>query len=694
MYLPENIARLKDIAYDLWWASSAEARAVFKMISPRMWRESEHNPVRLLQNVEQSRLNFLAGDPQFKAAYETIVAQYEHDLGRPDTLIATTYPELANKTIAYFSAEYGLHTSLPIYSGGLGILAGDHIKTASDIGLDLVAVGFLYPHGYFEQRIDRKGKQHAEYHQLELAQTPLQLARRPDGSPCIVTVKPDNTGQPVALQIWFIKVGRITIYLMDSDLEINQPEDRELTRRLYGGDKIYRLRQEMALGIGGARALEAMGIVPDVWHANEGHAAFLFIERLRNEVERGKPFQEALEHIRATSLFTTHTPVPAGHDAFGLDTIAEYFSETIAKLGISREEFLQLGIHSDPSGDAFNMTALALNMTRYRNAVSEKHEEVSKAMWPMFGDIGHVTNGVHIPTWLAQEWRILFSSLLGTDWKRRLTDRAFWKNIYSIPDEVIWSLRLELNKNLQRFILQELRKNHLNESDTDLVVRGALFDPTALTIGFARRFATYKRSTLLFHDPNRLGQILNNSERPVQIVFSGKAHPADEEGQALIRDIWQKAEDPRFRGKLFFLENYDMHSAKFLVSGADLWLNMPRVPLEASGTSGMKAAINGVPNCSVLDGWWCEGYNGSNGWAISSVENTSPDEQDAHDAEALYRLLESEIVPLYYERDLSDIPRGWVQVVKESMISIIPQFTSERMLSEYIEKFYTQATRS
>ncbi len=691
MYLPENIARLKDIAYDLWWASSAEARAVFRMISPRLWRESEHNPVRLLNSIGQPRLNALANDPQFLNAYHLLVSQYESDLTRNDTLVATQYPQINHKTIAYFSAEYGLHSSLPIYSGGLGILAGDHVKTASDIGLNLVAVGFLYPYGYFEQRVDRKGKQHAEYHQLKLIETPLELARTPDGEPCIVRVLPDNSGQSIALQVWKIKVGRVTIYLMDSDLEVNHPEDRELTRRLYGGDKSYRLRQEMALGIGGIRALKALGIAPDVWHANEGHAAFLFIERLRNEVEQGHSYHEALERVRATSLFTTHTPVPAGHDAFDLDTIAEYFSETIAKLGISREEFLALGLHKETWGDAFNMTALALNMTNHRNAVSDKHEEVSRLMWPSYGEIGHVTNGVHIPTWLSQEWRVLFTSLLGLDWKRKFSDTTFWKYLYSIPDEVIWSLRLELNKNLQRFILQELRKHHLTESDADLVVRGALFDPNAFTIGFARRFATYKRATLLFRDPNRLSQLVNNAERPVQIVFSGKAHPADADGQSLIRDIWEHAADPRFRGKIFFMENYDMHSAKFLVSGADLWLNMPRVPLEASGTSGMKAAINGVPNCSILDGWWCEGYNGKNGWAVSSLENATPEEQDAHDAEALYRLLETEIVPMYYDRDLADIPRAWVQVVKESMASVIPQFTSERMLAEYVQKFYSKA---
>jgi starch phosphorylase len=314
-------------------------------------------------------------------------------------------------------------------------------------------------------------------------------------------------------------------------------------------------------------------------------------------------------------------------------------------------------------------------------------------MWASYGEIGHVTNGVHIPTWLAQEWRVLFTSLLGSDWKRKFSDASFWQYLHSIPDEVIWSMRLELNKNLQRFILQELRKHHLAESDADLVVRGALFDPNAFTIGFARRFATYKRATLLFSDPTRLSQLVNNPAQPVQIVFSGKAHPADADGQALIRDIWEHAADPRFRGKIFFLENYDMHSAKFLVSGADLWLNMPRVPLEASGTSGMKAAINGVPNCSVLDGWWCEGYNGKNGWAVGAVENATRDEQDAHDAEAIYRLLEAEIVPMYYDRDLSDIPRAWVQVVKESMASVIPQFTSERMLAEYIQKFYSKAAK-
>lgn len=691
MYLPESVSRLQEVAYDLWWASSAEARAVFRMISPRLWRESEHNPVRLLQNVEQSRLTVLAADPQFRAVYEALLARYDDDLNRSDTLVAVHYPILKDKTVAYFSAEYGLHTSLPIYSGGLGILAGDHVKTASDIGLNIVAVGFLYPHGYFEQRIDSKGKQHAEYQWLDPAQTPLRLLSTQEGTPLVVHVRADNAEQPIALQVWSIKVGRVTIYLMDSDLPENKPEDRELTQRLYGGDKLYRLRQEMALGIGGARALTALGITPDVWHANEGHAAFLFIERLRNEVDSGKSYSEALAHIRRTSLFTTHTPVPAGHDAFLPDTVAEYFSETTKRLGITRDEFLDLGRHTESWGESFNMTALALNMTSHRNAVSKKHEEVTRLMWQGYGAIDHVTNGVHIPTWLAQEWRILFASLLAADWKRRLADAAFWQNIHGIPDEVIWSVRLDLNKHLQRLVLQELRKHHAEERGSSLIVRGALLDPNALTIGFARRFATYKRATLLFQNPERLARILGNHERPVQIVFSGKAHPADADGQSLISEIWEYAEDPRFHGKIFFLENYDMHSAKFLVAGADLWLNMPRIPLEASGTSGMKAAINGAPNCSILDGWWCEGYNGSNGWAVASLEGASPEEQDAHDADAIYRLLETEIVPLYYDRDLADIPRGWIQVIKNSMASIIPQFASERMLAEYIEKFYSKA---
>lgn len=689
--LPQRIAGLAQLATDLWWASSAEARSLFKMISRTHWHDTEHNPIELLRSIPQTRFTELSENPTFLAYYDRAMDIFEQEHATSDTYTYTHHKELLGKTVAYFSAEYGLHASLPIYSGGLGILAGDHVKTAGDLGVPLVAIGFLYPYGYFEQHIDSDGTQIAEYRNLDFPNSPIEQVFLPDGSPLIVSLRLDNEPQNLHLQIWKVKVGRATIYLMDSDLDLNAPDDREITKRLYGGDKVYRLRQELALGIGGVKTLAALGIAPDVWHANEGHAAFIFIERLRLEMKNGLSFIDAVSKIKKTSIFTTHTPVPAGHDAFSFDLVTEYFAKTIAEIGITKEDFLLLGKHEEEWGEAFNMTSLAMNMTDYRNAVSKKHEEVTRSMWKEYDNIGSVTNGIHIPTWLAPEWNELFTSSLRGNWKKRLMDVEYWKQLHEIPDALFWKIRQELNHDLQGYILASLREQYVGINDKELVVRGALFDERAFTIGFARRFATYKRATLLFSDPDRLARILNRENMPVQLVFSGKAHPADTEGQSLIRTIWDYANDPLFTGKIYFLENYSMHSAKYLVQGVDLWLNTPRKPLEASGTSGMKAAINGVPNFSVLDGWWIEGYNTKNGWAIDSPEGVSTDEQDAIDVEAIYSKLEQEIVPLYYHRELTDIPHGWIKVAKESMASVIPAFTSERMLMEYIQKLYCKA---
>jgi glycogen phosphorylase len=691
--LPHRIAGLAELATDLWWASSAEARSLFRMISRRLWHETEHNPVELLRTISEARLAELAEHPTFLAYFDRIMDIFEHEHTRKDTYTEKNHKEFQGKTIAYFSAEYGLHTSLPIYSGGLGILAGDHVKTAGDLGLPLVAIGFLYPYGYFEQHIESDGTQLAEYRNLDFQNSPVERVQNADGSPLIVTIRLDNDPQLLHLQIWMVKVGRTTIYLMDSDLELNAQDDREITKRLYGGDKVYRLRQEIALGVGGVKTLEALGIEPDVWHANEGHAAFIFIERLRREMLKGVSFGDAVAKIRRSSIFTTHTPVPAGHDAFSFELITDYFAKTIEELGVSKDDFLLLGKHEEEWGEAFNMTSLAMNMTEYRNAVSKKHEEVTRSMWPEYDNVGSVTNGVHVPTWLAPEWNELFTTSLSGEWKKNLTDASYWQQIQAIPDELFWKIRDELNNDLRGFMVALLREQYIGTSDKELIVRGALFDTHAFTIGFARRFATYKRAALLFKDPERLSRILNRETMPAQIVFSGKAHPADKEGQELIRMIWEYANDPLFTGKVFFLENYSIHSAKYLVQGVDMWMNTPRKPLEASGTSGMKAAINGVPNFSVLDGWWIEGYNGKNGWAIDSDENLTPEEQDTQDVETIYSKLEEEIIPLYYRRDLSGIPHGWVKVAKEAMMTAIPNFTSERMMIEYIKKYYGKALR-
>jgi starch phosphorylase len=693
--IPERISRLAELAYDLWWSSSEEARSFFRSMSRPYWWASNHNPIRLLQDITHSRLQSLVADPAFLTAYDNLMARYDRDQSRRDRFVQTAHPEIADKTVAYFSAEYGIHASLPIYSGGLGVLAGDHIKTAHDMGMPIVAVGFMYPYGYFEQHVTSDGEQIAEYRHLITNLTPLKKVFTKDGEPLIISLQLGREESKLHLQIWEIKVGNVTVYLMDSDMEGNEPSDREITKRLYGGDKLYRLRQEIALGVGGVRALSALGIKPAAWHANEGHASFMLIERLRQEFLGGKSASEAITHIRSTSIFTTHTPVPAGHDAFALDVVADYFHDTISELGISDEEFLSLGRNPEPEGDLFNMTALAMRMSDYRNAVSQKHRDVTRKMWGEYEHDSHpiigVTNGIHIPTWISHELDQLFKKHIAIDWKLRLFDMEMWKKIYDIPDHFLWEFRKDQSRNLLRHIIDNLRQTQIDESEAELIIRGAFCNPYALTIGFARRFATYKRATLLFRDPDRLATILNHKEHPVQIIFSGKAHPADEDGKELIKEIWEYASDPLFRGKIIFLENYTMHSAKLLVQGVDLWMNTPRAPMEASGTSGMKAAINGVPNLSVLDGWWCEGYNGKNGWAIEAHENMDNKIQDAQDSAEIYRLLEDEIIPLYFTRTLEDIPTGWLAVMKESIYSVLPNFSSQRMMKQYIEELYIPA---
>jgi starch phosphorylase len=677
--LPAHLEHLADLALDIWWASSAETRTLWKMISPRLWHETEHNPIRLLRSVSRERLDELSSHPVFLAQYDHVLRRYHDYLN--DNRISDTH-------VAYFSAEYGLHASLPIYSGGLGILAGDHVKTASDLGLPLTAVGFLYPYGYFEQHISADGSQQADYRNLDFENTPVQKVCTADGEQLVIRLRLDDEDRDLALAVWKVHVGRCTIYLMDSDIDENSDEDRAITQRLYGGDKIYRLRQEIALGVGGVRLLDALGILPDVWHINEGHAAFVFVERLRLLCKSGMTPADAIARIRSTSVFTTHTPVPAGHDAFDFDHIRKYFRAAIEDIGIPEEQFLAFGAHEESWGEAFNMTTLALNMTSNRNAVSRKHEEVTREMWSGYEPITHITNGVHIPTWLAQQWNELFTSMLDAQWTKRLGDAEFWKTIHAIPDELIWNIRKDLSRELHRILLTLLREQYHGGDAADLIIRGAFLDPTKFTVGFARRFATYKRPTLIFRDPDRLASIINDPLRPVQIIFSGKAHPADTEGQQALKMLWDYARDPQFLGKIIFVENYSMHSAKFLVQGVDLWLNNPRPPMEASGTSGMKAAINGVPNLSVLDGWWIEGFNGHNGWGIEPSASTDVNEQDAHEANAIYRLLEEEIVPLYYKRDITGIPRGWMHIVKESIASTIVRFSSHRMLTEYIAKMY------
>jgi starch phosphorylase len=698
--IPEPIRRLTDLANNLWWSWHVPARNLFKAVSYPLWKSTRHNPVRMLQLVDPARLEALAHDPGFLASYEKVVAAFDAELGNGDLWFAKHHPE-RTQPVAYFSAEFGLHGSLPIYSGGLGVLSGDHCKEASDLGLPLVGVGFLYPQGYFRQHIPPDGWQEAIYDTLDLDHVPLHPVFDSHGSRLMVAVT--LRGVPLHLQVWEVRAGRVHLYLMDSNVPQNSSWDRDLSARLYGGDQETRIRQEIVLGLGGVRVLRALGVDPAVWHMNEGHSAFLVLERLRELAQGGHAFDQAVEAVRQRTVFTTHTPVPAGHDAFPYHLMDEYFGRFWAEMGISREHFMALGEHQG----RFNMTVLALRLSDQCNGVSELHGEISRRMWhSVWPDrpveqvpIKAITNGVHLPSWVSTTLKELFDEYACADWAQRYDDPLVWDCLDEIPDEVLWGVHQHLKSKLLAFadarIRQQWRSGNLQASQ--VLASGALLDPEALTIGFGRRFATYKRATLLFQDLRRIREILNAERRPVQLVFAGKAHPADAGGKELIQQVYHYAQDPDFGGRVAFLEDYDLHVAHFLVQGVDVWLNNPRRPNEASGTSGMKAAMNGVPNLSVLDGWWAEAYQPAvsgrpaNGWAFGDVEYGNADTQDEVDSQALYRLLEQEVVPLFYNRDAGGIPRGWVRVMREAMRTSLAAFSMRRMVKEYIEELYLPA---
>ncbi len=700
--IPTPVNRLGELAYNLWWSWHDNARVLFKMLERTLWKETTHRPVKMLCEMTPEQVAQATKDPLFRRAYNAVLMSYDRDTQSEDLWFPTQYPELVDRPIAYFSFEFGLHQSLPIYSGGLGILSGDHCKEASDLGLPFIGVGFLYPQGYFRQRIPSNGWQDAVYVPLNPDEVPIRPILDANGERLFVQVQLDR--QIVYAELWHVQVGRVNLFLMDTDVEQNSPWDRELTHRLYGGDHEMRIKQEIVLGIGGVRALRAMGIQPAVWHLNEGHSAFLVLERIRELVDNGWSFEDAAAGVRATSVFTTHTPVPAGHDAFPFHLVEKYFWHYWEQLGLGREAFLRLGEHHQEWGSAFNMTVLALRYSSHTSAVSKLHGQVSRRMWssawPDLPEdevpITSITNGVHLPTWMAGSVGRLLTKYLGLDWLDRHDDPALWTRVSDIPDVELWEVRQHLKRKLTSFIRERARRRRISgEMDPEQVLTaGTFLDPDALTIGFARRFATYKRATLLFYDMERLKVLLHNPYRPLQIVFAGKAHPADEPGKHLIQHIYNLAKDPAFGGRIAFVEDYDMHVAHYLVQGVDVWLNTPRRPHEASGTSGMKAAINGVPNLSVLDGWWAEGYNGFNGWAIDGKgHRDDPEAQDRADAESLYQLIEEEVIPLYYQRDSDNVPRGWIQVVKEAMRTAAPVFCTRRMIKEYTRLMYVPAAR-
>ncbi|MBE9506655.1 MAG: alpha-glucan family phosphorylase [Chloroflexi bacterium] len=698
---PPRIARLEELAYNFWWSWHREARDLFKMLDYPLWRSTGHNPVKMMLEVSPERLEELAADPTFLRHYDAVLMALDADLSNGHLWFPAQYPDLMARPVAYFSAEFGLHQSLPIYAGGLGVLAGDHCKEASDIGLPFVAVGFLYEMGYFRQSVSADGWQEAIYPRFKPEEVAIRETFRDDGELLYVPVEVGE--RIVNLQVWHVQAGRTNLYLMDADNDLNAPWDRELTARVYGGDQEVRIQQEIVLGIGGMQVLQALGIDPLVFHLNEGHSAFLVLERARGLVEAGRSFDEARQAVRATTVFTTHTPVPAGHDVFPFHLVEKYFHDYWPRLGLSREQFLELGSH-EGDRQGFNMTVLPLRMCEQCNGVSKLHGEVSRRMWQsVWPDrpvdevpISHVTNGIHVPAWIGEAMNKIYRKYLGPDWIERHDDTALWERILDVPDGELWAAHLHLKRKLMTLIRERARRYYVagERVPEQILSAGTFLDPDALVIGFARRFATYKRATLIFHDFERLKRLLHDRYRPVQFVFAGKAHPADEGGKRLMQHVYKVAKAPVIGGRIAFIEDYDLQVARYLVQGVDVWLNTPRCPHEASGTSGQKAAANGIPNLSMLDGWWAEGYNGANGWAIESGQTCDdPAVQDRADAEALYRLLENEVVPLFYKRDADDVPRGWVQVMKEAIRTAVPVFCTRRMVKEYAERFYVPAAR-
>ena len=697
--LPERIKELSKIANNVWWAWNTDFLKLFKTIDIDLWERCEKNPVKFLKCVDQSKLENAANYPEFLKEYDRVVSNFENYMNSKSTWYNKNYPNGKNNLIAYFSAEYGLDEILPIYSGGLGILSGDHLKSASDLGLPFVAVGLLYKNGYFWQKIGGYGNQETEYKNLDMSNLPILPVKNADGEDLIIDVKfPEDK---IYLKVWKINVGRITLYLLDSDIEQNREDYRNVTLRLYGGDQEMRIRQEIVLGMAGANLLKILGLNPTVYHMNEGHSSFLVLEVIKNIMkEKEVSFNIAKEIVTAKTVFTTHTPVPAGNDMFPIDLVEKYFKEFWPKLGLSREEFLKLGMKpTEQLEQKFNMGILALKVAGKKNGVSKLHGAVSRELfgdvWPNIAanesPITYVTNGVHTCSWLAFNLKELYNKYLDPYWQDEIHNQETWKKIENIPNEELWNehkFRKERLLNLvKENVTNRLKRNGMGYEQIKEIT--SKLNPNALTIGFARRFATYKRATLIFRDLERITQILNDESRPVQIIFAGKAHPADKEGQDLIKYINEISMMPQFKGKIFVLENYNMNIARYLVSGVDVWLNNPRRPMEASGTSGQKASINGVVNFSILDGWWAEGYNSKNGWAIgTNADYESYEAQDAADSDSLYSTLENKIISTYYNVDNKGISNDWVTIMKNSIISTGAKYSTSRMVIDYVEKLY------
>lgn len=716
-YIPEPLKPLIRLAKNLWWAWSEEARALFSRIDPVVYERVGHNPMALIAKVPQRRLDELAHDRAYLDELSRVHALLDAYLNR-STWFDRSFRASADQnaslgTVAYFSMEFGIHECLPVYSGGLGVLAGDHLKSASDLGVPLVGIGIAFSQGYFRQSLDEEGWQHERYPPNDWHDLPVSLVTDQHGSTLIVNVELPDTGSAepaqnarnVALCAWRVDVGRVPLYLLDATLDQNAPEDRVLTNTLYGGDRAHRIKQEILLGVGGMRLLQALGVKPFVCHMNEGHSAFLAIERVRQMMqESGVPFKVAQQSAAAGNLFTTHTPVPAGNDAFAEDLVLPYLGVLGKGLGMSAEDVMRLGrVENSPAKGEFVMPVLAVRMTDHYNGVSMLHGREARSMWKSLWPrihadevpIASITNGIHISTWIGHEMAELYTRHLGQDFRETEGDAAAWAKVNQIPDDELWMARERSRARMVKHVrgriaaMAEQKGKRLRPGQLD-----GLLDPKALTIGFARRFATYKRATLLLRDPKRLEAILHKPGRPVQLVFAGKAHPQDFGGKELIREIVRAGNREEFRGRIVFVEDYDMNVAHALVSGVDVWLNTPRRPMEASGTSGMKAGLNGVLHASVLDGWWCEAYAGDNGFAIGwGEEHQDMDYGDRVEAQSLYRLLEDDIVPLFYQRDERGLPRGWITCMKRSIATIAPCFNTSRMVEEYAQRYYVPAMR-
>ncbi len=699
MVIDPRVQELREIAYNLWWTWNQQAQSVFEELSPHTWRGSNHNAVVILNSVSKEELQARMRDSVFGQKVTNVIKDFKAYMGREKTWGSVNAQEFFKNPISYFSPEFAIHECLPIYSGGLGVLSGDHIKSASDLGLPLVGIGLFYRQGYFKQLVGLDGQQMETYEMNNPANLPIQLVTDKTGKPVETFVEIGHS--LVKLIAWRLNVGRVTLYLLDSNHPDNEEHYRELTSRTYGGDITTRICQEIVMGIGGVRFLRSMHIHPSVYHMNEGHSAFLALELAREQMLLGKTMSDAFTWVKDHCVFTTHTPVPAGHDRFTKELMHFSFANYSNVLGLSIDQIVELGrVNPQDDKEPFCMTTLALKMSRASNAVSELHGHVSRSMWQsLYPDrhvndvpISHITNGVHVLGWMNSPTRKFWRKFLGEDWETHLMKEDFWAKVSDpsfIPDEELWALRYTLKRALVEFVRRKLREQERRLGGDGMKMFETVLSPDVLTLGFARRFATYKRALLIFSDLEKLIALCNDPDRPIQLIFSGKAHPKDDHGKALIKRIVELTKHPLLFGKIAFLENYDINIARHLISGCDIWLNNPRRPLEASGTSGQKIAIHGGMNLSILDGWWREGYDGENGFAIGNDEHVDDEkEQIKRDEIALYETLTGQVIPMFYDRDAHDIPRAWIKRMRRAMQTLIPKFNTDRMVAEYTMKMY------